>query len=137
MVIGMRKKVLVPLSEEEVPATPPEVEAIFGDDTTATARRRSLQVSMSMNIITLTQLMSFIVGMNFSVIIRLLLSEYLNIIKDILIEEGFLNSYGNIFQSLDRTTEQIGVDRISILKKFVDRCEERKISTSWVNKSEL
>lgn len=133
----MRKKVLVPLSEEEIPATPPEVEAIFGDETTATARRRSLQVSMSMNIITLTQLTSFIVGMNFSVIIRLLLSEYLNIIKDILIEEGFLNSYGNIYQSLERTTEQIGTDRIIILRKFVDRCEERKIATGWVDKSDL
>lgn len=121
--------------------TPDYIENEFDedcDDTTSKARR-SLQVSMQVDLINLIKVTAAVLDMSFSLIIREVLRPYLNIATVVLKKHNILNVYGNINKSVAGIKQDLSSQalRTIVLRSFVDECNKAGLDTSWIDKSIL
>jgi hypothetical protein len=121
--------------------TPEEIEREFDEDCddTSSRSRRSLQVSMQVDLINLIKVTAALLNMSFSLIIREVLRPYLNIATVVLKKHDILNVYGNINKSVAGIKYDLSLQntRIVILRSFVDECNKAGLDTSWIDKSIL
>jgi hypothetical protein len=123
------------------PNTPDHIEQEFDEDCDdiSSRSRRSLQVSMQVDLINLIKVTAAVLDMSFSLIIRAVLRPYLNIATVVLKKHGILNVYGNINKSVSGIKQDLSSQplRTLILRSFVDECNLVGLDTSWIDKSIL
>lgn len=120
--------------------TPPELDTDDEDEGIGfdekSNRRRSLQVSIpDVTAIILIHIFAKIVGISFSLLIRELLKPYLEVVIEVLSEEGLLNSYGNIIYNPEKMYQIVSERHLNVklLKSFIDKCKAKGLSVGWVS----
>lgn len=100
-------------------------------------RPRSFQVSMPENYHTYLKILSLIGGTNVSELLRKLAEPYLGFAKDILIERGYTNQWGQVVVDADDILEELEPEIRKYPEKFLKQMaeyeENHKVKFGFIN----
>lgn len=100
-------------------------------------RPRSFQVSMPEHYHTYLKILSLIGGTNVSELLRSLAEPYLGFAKDVLVERGYTNQWGQVVVDADDILEElepeIRKDPEKFLKQMAEYEEQHKVKFDFVN----